>query len=123
MLRLAYALAERVLKLDPASPDFATELAIAKREADDLLNVRKRGPGNPELHLARARGALQRKKIAAEYRAQIKPVIKRLRGEGLDSYRAIAKALDAMGLKPPTADKWAPGSVRKIELSPDDEES
>lgn len=119
-LRAAYRLAERVLGLDLASPGVADELVIAKRQAMDLLEVRKRGPGNPDLDLARLRGAAARKVRAAEHRAQMQPVIARLRAQGLTSYRQIAAALDAMGLKPPTADKWSPGSVRLIELGPKD---
>lgn len=108
-------LAERVLELDPQSSDFAEKLREVQGNASAAL-TEQAGPGNPNIERARKVSAKARADRALERRAEILPIIIKLREGGKHSYREIGEALDGMGIKPERGDRWSTSSVRAMEL-------
>ena len=58
-----------------------------------------------------------KKKAAAEFAREILPKIKDIRENGkVNTYRGIAAALNARGIKSKTEGKWYASSVRNVEM-------
>jgi len=82
-------------------------LAVAK-----VRGVRLGNPnGNPR-HMAEARHIMQ--KNAAERASLIHPIISEIQHAGLNSYREIARALNARGISTARGGQWHPASVRSV---------
>lgn len=113
-LRRFRAIIESLSAVDLAAPDCVDRLRRLKVRAQNALSIAPRH-GNPTIEAAREEAVRARKEAAAEARARLRPIIAKLRKDGHDSYRSLAKALDAMGIKPARAERWTPNSVRQIE--------
>ncbi|SER27386.1 hypothetical protein SAMN05216548_11457 [Faunimonas pinastri] len=107
--------ARAVQELDPAQPDFRDRFLVLQEQAATALGGDGGRKGNPYLAEARRRAGAKRGAEAEERRNKLRPIIAKLREEGFSSYRQIAEALDARGIKPLHADRWSAETVRNIE--------
>lgn len=84
-----------------ASVAEAEASATAERTTKALKIAKKRGVklGNPQLSKVRAKGTKAQVDYTNEFHKRIYPVIQEIRKAGIISYRGIAKALTARGVK------------------------
>lgn len=116
------SLAEQVAALDPTAPDFTARFFEAQVFAKDTLNGVGVTPGNPTISDAQKLGLAVRMAQTAERRARTREIIGEIRaqfaadGKEPPSYRQIALKLNERNHYPLSANKWAPTSVRNIDL-------
>jgi len=108
--------AEVIVNLDPESPTFWDQFRVARENLRAALEQRGKPGRLAGLHLGRHRGHETRHKQAIEFREQVRPVIKEIRANGINSYRGIAEELNKRGIKPALGQRWGPSSVRNVEL-------
>ena len=79
-----------------------------------LQEAKRRGTklGNPQLDQARQIAHKRWREIAAERAANVVPIIRDIERSGATSFRAIAEALNARGIKSPRGGVWYGGTVR-----------
>lgn len=101
-------------RLDLDSADLRQRLAVLQtRAAAALRNTR----GNAAtLKYARQRATARHKQIGDMTERRVYPVIAQLRTEGFNTYKALASALTARGVRPPRSRRWNATSVRNIEI-------
>jgi DNA invertase Pin-like site-specific DNA recombinase len=104
MLHLYAALAEKERGL------------ISERTKAALAAARDRGVrlGNPNLPEAQKKAIAVVKGNAANFAAELHPIIREIQAAGVKSLRGIANALDARGVRPPRAERWSAMQVRAI---------
>lgn len=115
LIRACRRLCKLILEVDPDAADFREKIRVAQQSADMLWKGIKPGRGNPLLKHARKKAAQSRHEAFRQRQAKIKPIIDKLRAEGL-SYREIGEELDKMGIKPVNAERWGSSSVRLYDL-------
>ncbi len=119
VLRPLRAVAQKVLDLDPAAPDFGLRLQILKDHAASALQEAKHiRPGNPRIGQAQAVAARKRFELAEQRRNEILPVLSALRNDGSVTYAQLARRMNEMGIKPLRSDKWTGASVHALEHRP-----
>jgi hypothetical protein len=108
---------EAVDQIDCDAPDAVDHLRRLKILARLTLDEVTLGRGhNYVLPEARLRASEVRRERYYDLCRVVKPMIARFRKEGRNSYSAIAEALDASGVRPPKAERWALSTIRKIEM-------
>ena len=107
MLHIYAALAEkeRTLIAD------RTRQALAAKKAQGV----KLGNPKPEsLKAASAKGVATNQAAADSFAANVLPIIRQIQATGATTYRAIAEALNARGLRSPRNGEWHATTVRNI---------
>lgn len=104
MLHIYAALAEKERSL--VSERTKAALAAAKRRGVKL--------GNPNLAEAQKRATAAVSATAADFAANVVPIIGEIQAAGVTSLRKIAEALDARGVRPQRAERWSAMAVRAI---------
>lgn len=92
---------------------------ISKRTKDALAAKKARGErlGNTvNFHEVQALGRATRTVKADQHAANVLPVIEQIKASGATSYRAIASALNARGIKTSRGGTWAAATVRNTML-------
>lgn len=112
MLHLYAALAEQERRMISARTKAA--LAAAKDRGVKLGGSRTNSRTIGEV--GRQVSAEVRQRQAADYRADIAPIIAELRAEGFTSLRAVAAELNRRGIRTPRGGEWQANQVRRIEL-------
>lgn len=107
MLHLYAALAEKERKL--ISDRTRAALAVKRAQGVQLGNRTNLGE-------ARALAVESTKATADAFALNVLPIIGQVRGAGATSYRAIADALNARGVRTARGGIWAAATVRNIEL-------
>ena len=89
---------------------------IAQRTREALRAAKARGKklGNPRLAAARKRAVDGNKASAAQYAANILPVIRQIQASGVKSLRGVARALAARGIATARGGAWTPVQVSDI---------
>jgi DNA invertase Pin-like site-specific DNA recombinase len=98
--------------------------AVAENERDNISARTKAGLaaakargvvlGNPDIDKIQAKGGAATKAKAQQHAENIMPVIDQIMKAGIVSYRGIAKALEARGLKTDRGGIWGPQQVKNI---------
>jgi DNA invertase Pin-like site-specific DNA recombinase len=88
-----------------------TRLALAQRKAQGV-----RLGNRTNLPEASAKGVAINRKQAADFAANLLPVIRDIRASGATSFHAIAEALNARGVRTVRGGGWHASSVRNIML-------
>jgi DNA invertase Pin-like site-specific DNA recombinase len=104
MLHLYAALAEKERTL------------ISQRTRDALKAAKARGVilGNPNLDDVRERAVASVKVHADRFAANVAPIIREIQATGTESYRAIARALNARGVATARGGEWTAVQVGSI---------
>lgn len=105
MLHIYAALAEKERSLISARTTAA--LAAKKAQGAKLGN-------RTNLAEARAKGVVTNKAAADRTAANVLPIIRQIQASGATTFRAIAEALNARGLRSPRGGEWQPTTVRNI---------
>jgi DNA invertase Pin-like site-specific DNA recombinase len=105
MLHLYAALAEKERKL--ISERTRAALAAKKAQGVRLGNC-------TNLEAARLSAAKSTKAAADAFAANIRPIIDQVQGAGASTYRAIAYALNARGVKTSRGRRWEAATVRNV---------
>lgn len=88
-----------------------TRAALAQKKAQGaLLGNRTNLPD------ARAKAAASNRALAASFAANVLPIIRQIRAAGATSYRAIAEALNARGVRTARGGQWRDTTVRNMML-------
>ena len=89
---------------------------IAERTRAALKAAKKRGVilGNPNVASVAALGGAVIRKRAEQHSANIMPIIVEIQAAGVSSYRGIARALTARGLKTLRNAEWGPQQVKNV---------
>lgn len=104
-------------KLDLDAADLKAQLEILKQRARLALNESLLEPGNPvNLDFARKRARATHRRKGRLTEERIRPILKKLRADGINTYRALAAALNKMEIRPPQAQLWSGSSIRNIEI-------
>jgi DNA invertase Pin-like site-specific DNA recombinase len=105
MLHLYAALAEKERKLISER----TRAALAQKKADGAKL------GNPKnLPAAQAKGADANRAGADAFAANVLPVVRQVQASGATTYRAIAEALNARGIRTARGGAWHDSTVRNL---------
>jgi DNA invertase Pin-like site-specific DNA recombinase len=105
MLHLYAALAEKERSLISAR----TRAALAAKKAQGVKL------GNPRnMPKAAAKGREAQRAAADQFAANVLPVIKSVKGAGATSFDAIAKALNARGIRTARDGRWHSTTVRNL---------
>jgi DNA invertase Pin-like site-specific DNA recombinase len=105
MLHLYAALAEK----ERAMISQRTRAALAAKKAQGTLLGNR-----TNLADARARGIATNQAKAGAFARNVLPVIREVQAGGATSFQAIAKALNARGMRAPRGGDWQPTTVRNI---------
>ncbi len=105
MLHIYAALAEKERAL---IADRTRQALAAKKAQGATLGNRT------NLAEAQAKGVATNQEAADAFAANILPVIHQIQATGATTYRAIAAALNARGLRSPRGGEWQPTTVRNI---------
>jgi DNA invertase Pin-like site-specific DNA recombinase len=89
---------------------------ISKRTKEGLAAAKARGVvlGNPGIGKIQKKGGAATKAKAQQHAENIMPVIHQIMAAGIVSYRGIAKALQARGMKTERGGEWGPQQVKNI---------
>lgn len=106
-------------QLDLDSTDLRQRLeALQARAVAALRDTR----GNiAALKYARQKASARHRQIGEMTERRVRPVIKQLRVEGFNTYKALAAELTRRGVRPPRSRDWNATSVRNIEIRHRDE--
>lgn len=115
-LRRLEDLARDVRDLDLDNPDLIDQLQTLKARARYAMTTEVITPARrAEITThARAVAAEKRQQIGKESADRYMPFIRDAMKRGADSYSAIARELDRVGVRPPRTDTWNASSVRII---------
>jgi DNA invertase Pin-like site-specific DNA recombinase len=95
-----------------------TKAALAAKKAQGVK------VGNPRAAETIARAHAAHRAVAAEFAANVLPIVKEIQAAGLTTMRAIAAALNARGVRTARGGKWGPSTVlrllRRQDSSPSD---
>lgn len=110
------------MKLDPTAENFGEELETLKASAALALGEAKLERGNTAiLELARKKAVESHRQIGRITERRIRPILKQLRADGFNTYRALADVQTERGIRPPRSQHWNATSVRNIETRHSDE--
>jgi DNA invertase Pin-like site-specific DNA recombinase len=109
MLHLYAALAEKERKLISER----TKAALAAKKAQGVILGNR-----TNLEAARAAAAKSSKAAADAFASNVRPIIDQVRCAGATSYRAIASALNARGVKTSRGGRWEAATVRNVMIRP-----
>ena len=121
--RVPFIVAELGAEADPFMLHIYAALAekernlIAQRTRDALVHKKMQGVrlGNPtNLSVASAKGALTNARLADMFAANTMPVLQQLQNIGVQSYRDLAKALNARGIRTARGGVWHATTVRNL---------
>jgi DNA invertase Pin-like site-specific DNA recombinase len=89
---------------------------ISTRTKEALAAAKARGVrlGNPRLAVARAAVNAARQEAADSFAADVLPIIRQIQKSGISSFRGVAKALSARGIKTANGGAWTAGRVSDI---------
>jgi DNA invertase Pin-like site-specific DNA recombinase len=89
---------------------------IAQRTKDALAAAKARGValGNPQLAEARDKANAASVAAADAFAANVRPIIEQIRASGVQSFRGIARALTARGVKTARGGHWSAVQVSDI---------
>jgi DNA invertase Pin-like site-specific DNA recombinase len=89
---------------------------IAQRTKDALQAAKTRGKrlGNPKLGQARERAFEANREAAERFAANVLPVIQQIQASGVQSFRGVARALTARGIKTARGGEWSAVQVADI---------
>lgn len=94
---------------------------ISRRTKDALAAAKERGrrlgfanERRRDGEKARQRSLQVRKQKAAQFAANVRPIIEAIRQSGVTSLRGIAGALNARGIRAPRGGEWSAASVRHV---------
>jgi DNA invertase Pin-like site-specific DNA recombinase len=107
MLHIYAALAEKERSMIAER----TRLALAQRKAQGVLLGNR-----TNLPEARAKANASNKKLAASFAANVLPIIRQIEAAGMTSYRGIALALNARGVRTARGGTWRDTTVRGMML-------
>jgi DNA invertase Pin-like site-specific DNA recombinase len=107
MLHLYAALAEKERKLISER----TRAALAAKKAQGMLLGNR-----TNLPEAVAKAAVANKQAAVDFAINVRPVIEQVKASGATTYKAIAGALNARGIRTARGGEWHASTVRNIAL-------
>lgn len=89
---------------------------VSKRTTEALAAAKARGVklGNPSLSKGRAAAAKVNREKAAQFAANVLPIIREIENSGATTLRAIAKALNARGVQTARGGRWGPQTVANV---------
>lgn len=89
---------------------------IAERVKNALAEAKKRGVrlGNPNPGEAGLKGAKASQEKAVQFAANVLPIIKEIRGAGIDTLAGVATALNVRGIPTARGTRWYPSTVRAL---------
>ena len=89
---------------------------IAQRTKDALAAAKARGVtlGNPRLAEARDKANAASVAAADAFAVNVRPIIEQISASGMQSFRAIARALTARGVKTARGGQWSAAQVSDI---------
>jgi DNA invertase Pin-like site-specific DNA recombinase len=89
---------------------------IAQRTRDALQAAKARGKrlGNPKLAEARQRATESTRVAAKRFAANVLPVIQQIQASGVQSFRGVARALTARGIRTARGGEWSAVQVADI---------
>jgi len=106
MLHIYAALAEK----ERAAISARTRAALAAKKAQGVKL------GNPDVRKAAVLGRAAASANADRFAAAVRPIIDGIRGSGVTSYKGIAAALNARGVRTARGGEWHATSVRNVML-------
>lgn len=107
MLHLYAALAEKERNLISER----TRLALASKKAQGALLGNR-----TNLEEARQKAAESNRRGAAQFAANVLPIIRQIEASGVSGYKAIAEALNARGVRTARGGDWYASTVRNLML-------
>jgi DNA invertase Pin-like site-specific DNA recombinase len=89
---------------------------ISQRTKDALQAAKARGKrlGNPRLAEARGKAIAASTAAADAFAANVLPIIRQIQDSGVQSFRAVARALAARGIKTARGGQWSAAQVSDI---------